>query len=228
MRKALLLAILASLVLCGVSAKAKKPKNVAGAPQIVDHKGQAVGVDIPKWVKDVAIGDKAGAAKELGIDKGRTLFILSRDGENIDFLKTWVDQVDARTEVASSLKTTVANVVKTEMAAQKVDNEESVTQKVETFTQAASTITLEGLQKDADYWTKTRTLKTGVKKAKSDSDYNYKVTYYVVFSIDSKLYDQQLKKAMDDIEDNDDQTEMLRNAVAQQCTGIITGVSAAD
>lgn len=142
----------------------KKPKapTYAGRPELIDYQGQALGREIPEWVQAVADGDKAATKKALKIDNKTMIFVISKDGQNLDFLKTWADQIDARTEVASSLKTTIAQTVQTELKAAQMD-EETVTRKASMYSAQATNITLDGLQKLNSYWT--RTLKTGVKKA---------------------------------------------------------------
>ena len=74
-------------------------------------------------------------------------------------------------------------------------------------------LTLNGLMKEADYWIKTRTPKTDVKTAEKASDYDIEYTYYVVFSINKANFDRQMKAAMDDVPDNDDQTKFLKEVL---------------
>lgn len=214
----------ASLVMLAAagSAKAKTSKKPKGAvyeaerPVIFDWQGQALGREVPKWVECAVDGDKAGVKKELKLDKDMQVFLVTRDGENLDFLKTWADQVDARSEVASSLKTTIAQTVQTALTAQNADKE-TVERKADLYSAQATNITLNGLQKVNSYWIQTRRLKTGVKKAKSDNDYEYKTTYMVAFAIDTNVYNQQLVAALSDVEDNDDQTEFLRGLLTEKC-----------
>lgn len=209
------------------SKKSQKPKGAvyaAGRPEIFDWQGQALGRELPEWVNCAVDGDKTGVKKALKLERDMQLFLISRAGDNLDFLKTWADQADARAEVSSSLKTTIAQTVQTVLRAQNVDSE-TVTRKADLYSAQASNITLNGLQKINSYWIKTRRLKTGVKKAKSDSDYEYKTTYMVVFGIDADVYGKQLKAAMDDVEDNDREAVHLRSALTEKCTDTL-GVEA--
>lgn len=213
---ALIATLFATDVFAAKKAKTKKAKNT-GRPELIDWKGQAVGSEIPNWVVAVSDGDKNAVKKALKLDSDMMLFVLTKDGDNLDFLKTWVDQIDARVEVASSLETTIANAVQTELQASQTDAE-TVQRKANLYSAQATNMTLNGLQKLNDYWIKTRTLKTGVKKAKSDADYNTKTTYFVVFGMDQKIYNEQLKAALDNVDDNDDQTETLRNVLTAKCS----------
>lgn len=212
-------AVAAAVMVTGCGTTSNKPKGpvyVADRPEIFDWQGQALGREVPTWVEALVDGDKAAVKKQLKLDKDMQLFLVSRDGDNLDFLKTWADQVDARAEVSASLKTTIAQTVQTELTAQNID-QETVQRKADLYSAQATNITLSGLQKINSYWIKTRRLHTGLKKAQSDSDYDYKTTYMVVFGIDSDIYAKQLKAAMDDVDDNDDQTAFLRDLLTQKC-----------
>ena len=58
--------------------------------------------------------------------------------------------------------------------------------------------------KEANYWIKNRTSKTGVKTLEKTSDYDTEYTYYVVFSIGKANINRQMKAAIDDVPDNED------------------------
>lgn len=211
-----------------VSGTPGKVKYNTGKAELIDWKGQALGRPVPDWVGAVADGDKKAVKKSLGINNESMIFVLVKDGQDLDFLQTWVDQVDARTEVVSSLEMTIANTVQTELAAQKNMDSETIEKKVKTYSAMATNLTLNGLQKVNDYWTKTRRLKTGIKKGKTDADYEFKTTYYVVYSIDANLYQDQLTSALKNIEDNDASTAMLQEVLSQKCSEALlpTGVGA--
>lgn len=209
-------AVIATLFAGTAVAKTKKTKQKY-RPELVDWKGQALGQEIPKWVEAVSDGDKAGVKKALKLDKDTMIFVLTREGDNLDFLKTWVDQIDARTEVASSIETTIANAVETELTAQQADTQ-TIERKAKLYSAQATNITLNGLQKLNDYWVTTRALKLGLKKGKKAEDYITKTTYLVVFGIDSAIYDQQLKAAIENVDDNSDQTEKLRELLTTKCS----------
>lgn len=180
-------------------------------PVIIDYKGQSFGADIPGWVLDAVDGNKKNVAKGLNLS-GDKIWILQNDGKDLDMLKLWTDQIDGRAEIASSIEQSVADLITANFEA----SEDEKNKAVKEFSMRMSNITLNGLEKQADYWTKSRTLKTGVKKAKSDADYDVKYTYLVVFSMDMKLWDKQVKTAMNDIDENDDQSVMLRDMITSK------------
>lgn len=226
MKKVLFIIAVLTAVTAGAFARAKKPKQVAGRPELVDYKGQALGREVPAWVNAIADGDKIALKNELKLENDPMIFVLAKDGDDLDFLKTWVDQIDARVEVASSIETTIASAVETELIAQQKDKD-TIERKAKMYSAQATNMTLNGLQKLNDYWIKTRTLKTGLKKAKKDEDYTYRTTYYVVFSIDKNVYQEQLKAALENVNDDDDQTETLRNLLTAKCSDALMPASGA-
>lgn len=209
-------AALATLMLASCASKSIDGKGVrltAGRPEIVDYKGQSFGADIPSWVIDAVDGDTKEVQKALKL-KGQKVWILQNDGTDLDMLKLWTDQIDGRSQIASAIEQTVGDLISAELdASQENTTEAEKAMYVNEFSTRMTNLTLQGLDKVTDYWTRTRTLKTGVKKAKSDADYTYKYTYLVVFSMDEDMFDAQVKAAFADIDDNDEQSAMLRDIV---------------
>lgn len=200
--------------------KGKAPKMNAGRPVVIDYQGQATGSEIPAWVQAVTEGAQRKIRKSLDIDADDAIFVLSNKGNDLDFLKTWTDQVDVRAEVASSIEQTVGQTVVAELDAKQTDKQ-SKERAAKLYSSSMTNLTLNGLTKEAYYWIKTRTLKPGVKKAKKESDYTDEYTYYVVYSIKKSLYNLQMKKAIDDVEDNDDQTVFLKSVLTEKLTQTI-------
>lgn len=213
------LSVLVLLSSCGTSSslKGEAPVMNAGRPEVIDYQGQALGSEIPAWVVAIGDGQTRKVIKSLGLDGNTTVFMLQNKGNDLDFLKTWTDQVDARAEVASSIEQTVGQTVQTELEAKQAD-EQTKSRAAKIYSSTITNIILNGLAKEASYWVKTRTLKAGLKKASSDSDYVVEYTYYVVYGIDSALYEQQIKKAMGDVQDNDDQTVFLKDLLTKKLT----------
>ncbi|WP_303921174.1 hypothetical protein [Treponema berlinense] len=156
----------------------------SGPTEIIEHKGTAFGIAQPKWVFDVfESSSQKSLCKALGIDKH--IWVVSKSGENLDFIKTWVDQVDARAEIASSIKQGVSDFVGAKVQGEGSDVEETV----ERYSARASAITVSGLNKETDWWL----LGRNERQKKSDGEYKY--TYLVVYSMDQDLYEKQVKKA---------------------------------
>lgn len=206
------IAVAASILCsCGTTSnlKGETPVMNAGKPEVIDYQGQSLGSPIPAWVVAVGEGNRNKISKSLGLDKDKQVFFLMRKGTDLDVIQLWTDNVDARAEVASSIEQTVAQAVNNELEAKQAD-EQTKERTTRIYTATLTNIALNGLMKEASYWVKTRTLKTGLKKASSDTDYIVGYTYYVVFGIDKNLYDYQLKKAMDDVPENDSETSFLK------------------
>lgn len=193
-------------------------------PEIIDYKGQAFGSNIPGWVLDASDGNNKAVAKALGLE-GKKIWILQNDGKDLDMLKLWTDQIDGRSQIASGIEQTIADLITAEMNASEAD-EATKQQMVDEFSSRVTNLTLQGLEKETDYWTRTRTLKTGVKKAQSDDDYIYKYTYLVVFCMDEDLYAKQIDEAFADVGNNDDQSAMLREVVTAQLKEKLTTFAA--
>ncbi|MBC6712829.1 hypothetical protein [Treponema sp. Marseille-Q3903] len=183
-------------------------------PVIIDYKGAAFGADIPGWVLDAANGDTKNVAKALKLNKQK-VWILQNTGDNLDVLKLWTDQVDGRAQISSGIEQTVGDLITAELKGRQIGTTE-IDKFVDEFSTRMTNVTLQGLNKVTDYWTKTKTLKSGLKKAKSDDDYVYAYTYLVVFSMDEAVYEKQLNTALNDIDTNNEQSALLRDIVTSK------------
>lgn len=223
MKKKLIISVvlgMSMLIPVFAAPKGKAPKMVAGRPMLIDYQGQATGSEIPAWVQAITDGSQKKVRKSLDIGENDAIFILSNKGNDLDFLKTWTDQVDVRAEVASSIEQTIGQTVISELDAKEA-SKQTKERAAKLYSSTMTNITLNGLTKEAYYWIKTRTLKPGVKKAKKETDYTDEYTYYVVYSIKQSVYNLQLKKALDDVEDNDDQTVFLKSVLTEKLTQTI-------
>ena len=194
--------------------KGKDPVMNTGTPEVIDYKGKALGSEIPGWVKAVSDGAVRKVYKSLEIDQSEDkIFVLYNSGSDLDFLKIWTDQIDARAEVVNAIETTIAQTVESELKTSNVNDVATKEKAAKIYSASMTNLTLNGLMKEADYWIKTRTPKTDVKTAEKASDYDIEYTYYVVFSINKANFDRQMKAAMDDVPDNDDQTKFLKEVL---------------
>ena len=183
--------------------KGKDPVMNTGTPEVIDYKGKALGSEIPGWVKAVSDGAIRKVYKSLEIDQSEDkIFVIYNTGKDLDFLKIWTDQIDARAEVVNAIETTIAQTVESELKTANVNDAATKEKKARIYSASMTNLTLNGLMKEADYWIKTKT-----------SDYDIEYTYYVVFSINKANFDRQMKAAMDDVPDNDDQTKFLKEVL---------------
>ena len=196
MKKVGLVSAVLAVALFAGCASAPKVKDVSGPTEILEHKGTAWGTPQPEWVGTVlSTPNQKTLSKELGINKH--IWVLTKSGKNLDFLKTWVDQVDARAEIAASIKQGVADFVGAQLSGDDTDVEEQV----ERYSARAEMVTLSGLNKETDWWSKTRS------RVDKKSDYVEQYNYMVVYSLDEDLYQKQIKNAYKDL--NDETTQKL-------------------
>ncbi|MBQ0050708.1 MAG: hypothetical protein KBT11_01435 [Treponema sp.] len=209
-------------VSCGSTStlKGNAPIMDEGTPVVIDYQGKALGSPIPAWVVAMGDGNQKKIRKSLELDNDTAIFALNSKGNDLDFLKTWTDQVDARAEVASSIEQTVGQTVQSELNAVQIDDQRK-TKAAKLYSSTMTNLTLNGLQKEAAYWIKTRTPKPGVKKPATPADWTEEYTYYVVYTMGKDMYQLQLKKALDDVEDNDDQTIFLKSVLTEKLTQTI-------
>ena len=169
------------LASCGSTLKLKgeEPIMNTGRPEVIDYQGLALGSAVPDWVIAIGDGSEKRVRKSLDIPNSKQIFILQNKGNDLDFLKAWTDQVDARAEIASSVEQTIAQTVQSEMEVRQADSQEKV-KAAKIYSATMTNVTLNGLFKEDYYWIKTRTPKVDVAKPKLATDYNYEYTYYVV------------------------------------------------
>ena len=209
------LALGGMLASCGTTLKLKgeEPVMKTGVPEIIDYQGYALGSQIPDWVIAIGDGSEKRVRKSLDIPNSKQIFLLQNKGYDLDFLKTWTDQVDARAEVASSIEQTIAQTVQSEMEVYQAD-QQTKTKAAKIYSATMTNVTLNGLMKEDYYWIETRKQKPDVVKPTGPQDYILEYTYYVVFTLDKDMYERQIKQAMDDIEENDDQTQFLKEVLS--------------
>lgn len=212
MTKVLVAAMLFAAATSSVFAKAKDNKKIQKQIQIYDRQGFAEDRPIPNWVYAIIDGERSKVQKELKLD-GKQIFVFNQNNEDLDFLKTWTDNVDVRAEVSKSINEAVGQATEAFLKESQGD-ETSKKKAVEQTTTALSTVTITGLMKEAQYWIQYRRPKQNVKKAKKDSDYDYYYTYYVVFAIDQEAYQKQLDEPLKNIEENTSESEALRKTVS--------------
>ena len=102
MKKILLLSIAVATLFCACKSnkiKGEDPIIVTGVPEIVDYPGLALGKAVPDWVMAIDEGANKKVSKALNLEKDTKIFVVTNKGNDLDFLKTWSDQVDVRAEV---------------------------------------------------------------------------------------------------------------------------------
>ncbi len=214
--KKIIVLMIASVCICSSSLFAKA-KNQKVKIEIVNRPGFALGTDIPSWVEAVLEGENKQVAKALKIDTSENqIFVFSNQGDDLEFLKTWTDQVDVQRQVANSFSLAVGQSANAVFQGKSGD-EQKIQQAIDQTVKALSAIEINGLQKEAQYWIQFRKPKQGVKisKKSKDSDYDYYYEYYVVFVMNREIYDNQLDAALNGVEDNASETALLKQALSE-------------
>lgn len=224
MKHTVALALLLAAALLGSCRSSRlqgeQPKMNTGAVEIIDYQGAALGSAIPDWVFGVDGSDEERVRKALDIKSDTKVFMAADKGTDLDLLKLRTDQVDAQARVASSIEQTVGQVVQEELDVRQAD-EQTKAEAVRRYSSAVTNMTLNGLTKEASYWTKTRRPKTGVEHPTFESDYDISYNYYVVYTINSALYNSQVEKAIGDVQDNDNQTQFLKEVLTDKLRNAI-------
>lgn len=178
----------------------------------VDWQGASTGSMPPAWLEAVTSGDRDAVAKSLNVDpKENKVFVISNSGANLDFLKAWTDNVDAVSEVSGSMSRVVGQSVRANMGGTPEEIQKNVDQAVT----VASSVELIGLEKRASYWVKTRRVKTGIKEAKTDADYEPAVyNYYVVYTMSNEVFQKSLDSAMErGVSENTENASVLKQII---------------
>ncbi len=211
------------LISCASNPKSKPPKDISPEVEIVEHKGSAWGVQQPAWVSEV-IGtvNQKSLCKALGLSD-KKIWVLTRSGDELEFLQNWVDQVDARAEIAAAINQRIEDTVSAELRGSdsKIDSKE-----LERISKRAANVNTAGLEKETDWWTKTRQLGVGVKKAKDESDYTYQYNYLVIYSMNEDLFRKQLNNSLENIKNevSDEVIKKITDEVIDQSLVKVTDV----
>ena len=193
--------VLVTLAILAGCISTPKVKKMYGEVQVLEHKGSRFGLAQPEWVSIVLDSpNQKTLSKALGIDKH--IWVISRTGSNLEFLQQFTDQIDARSEIAASIKQGISDYVRANLDG---ESEDSVEKTIGRYSKRAAMITLTGLNKETEYWTKTRTQLE--KNAEPIIEYNY----MVIYSLDEKLYQDQIKMVLDDFSNfnNEENTKQL-------------------
>lgn len=179
-----------------------KVRDVSGNVEILEHRGSAWGVPIPEWVpKAMGTTNQAELKKVLGIDKH--IWVFDNQGKNLDFLQNWVDQVNARAEIAASIEQGVGDSVKAQLHGK---SDEDVKKSLDRYSERAEMVMIAGLNKETEWWSRTRT------RLDKKSDYEIKYQYFVVYSLDEQLYKEQIEKAFAGF---DDENGVIGNKIVE-------------
>ncbi|MCR5725321.1 MAG: hypothetical protein K6G80_09580 [Treponema sp.] len=226
MKKLLVLAASAALLLASCAStdvksskfKADDPKVNTGKTELMEWQGSELGGAVPQWVIELAngnFGEKA-LARVMPDIEGKKTFVTIGYGDNLEFVRQWTDLVDVETEVASTLSRVAAKAVEASMngaAAKegaKQANATKVEQSMNMYRTSLSSVRFSGLEKTAQFWTLSHKVK-GKEEVEAP-----KYAYYAVWTIDQKLFDQQLAAAMKNVNETSTEEKALKDMVRQK------------
>ena len=199
----------------GIKGKSASVKSVKR--QIADYQGATLGSEIPQWVKLVSEGQygQKVLSKVMPDLEGRKVFVVTGRGDNLDFVKSWVNLVDIETEVSGALERVTGKVVTSKLeGASSANGTESGSTKVSKalndYRIALQDVRISGLEREAEYWALVEVLDN--KKNVVDSYYEY----YTVWSMDQKVFNVQLNKALDHIDEATTEAAELKRLVKEK------------
>ena len=220
----LIVSVVAALVLpgckttsvTGSGVKGKSAVVKTGKRQIVDYQGATLGKEIPEWVILLAEGQYSQSilATVMPNLEGRKVFVTTGRGDNLDFVQRWSDLVDIETEVAGNIERVAGKAVEAEMkglasAKGNKTNPTELDRTVNMYRASLVNVRFSGLERVASYWIETQVFE---KKEVVDDYYEY----YAVWAMDENMFESQLKKAMESIDETSTESKELKELVGKR------------
>ena len=185
--------------------------------ELVDHQGATFNQPVPDWVLKVSQGqyDAAYLSKSMtGLD-GKKAFVVQGRGNNLSFVKSWVNLYDIETEVGGMLERQSGKVVTQKMKGGQSESGTEISpaeveKKLTDYRMAMQNVRIVGLEKVAEYWDYIEVTEGG---KVVDSYYDY----YSVWAMDKKLLSIQLNNALKNEPDGELKTAVM-NAITNELT----------
>lgn len=200
----------------GSGIKGKAPKVKIPKRELIAYKGDSLGGEIPMWVKLLNEGQYGQKilAKQMPDLEGKKAFVAIGRGDNLDFVKSWTDLVDIETEVAGAMERVAGKVVQAQMDgdSKSVGNSANLTEVNKTldmYRASLENVRISGLEKIADYWVQF------LVDDKSDKPNTY-YEYYSVWAMDKDLFEKQLDKAFESIDETTTEAKELKELVSSK------------
>ena len=218
-----LAAVGALLASCGTT---REVVEVAPATfERLDWQGRATGSPIPEWVLAVGDNNKREVVRQLELS-GYMVWSFNASGDDLEFLESWTDKVELQSNVAQSVSSSIGRATQASLEAQQSIDETVKDKTLTDVTTVLSNVRVNGLEKIASYWVKTRSALTA--KPSSDTDWDVKYTYYSVWALKKELYEEQIDAAIKGIDENTAQDEELMELISASIKKTILDDEAAD
>jgi hypothetical protein len=191
---------------CGTPPSANGDGPEIGAPdfyppRVLQHKNTALGGDIPFWVTmeevDIEAMDEYEGTYAFKFDSG--------PAENLKGAEYWVDNFDARNNIAAQIRTRVQQ----KFAGAAVGDMDMLETYMENVSKSLAEAEYSGLRRRGTFWVEQRSFKDDGSK---DVD---RFIYYVFFTIPQENLDQKVEEALAGADAEAPATEEERTARAR-------------
>ena len=169
-----------------------------------DYQGAAIGSDVPAWV-EAAVNSDLEAIKRLSRFDGRIPFVDWGSGQNLDMLRSWVNNFNVQAGVSRR----ITNFVDAEFGGTQMGSKDTPENRnfIKEVVATISSTEFSGLAKEMDYWIKLRIVDTS--KGTETEEYRY----YVVYSMAEADLRYQIDVAMGKISAETREQEEIKNDV---------------
>ncbi|HRW23609.1 MAG TPA: hypothetical protein P5298_04310 [Spirochaetia bacterium] len=191
----LVAAALFTVASCASQPAVEEPKvdEKVLTPDILEHKGTALGASVPSWTM-AYIESGASGVEKLAEYKGKYVIVLDAEGASKQGVLTAMDNMDAPVQIARYLSTRVQQ----KFAGAQVGDRDQLEEYFENVVKLVSEARFSGLMAGPDWWVYLQYYKPGA-KTKSEVDRRiYRVIK--IYSIDQKVLQDQLDKYLNDAE----------------------------
>ena len=170
----------------------------------VDYQGAAIGSDVPEWV-EAAVNRDEERLKRIPRFQGKIVFIDEGQGQNLDLLRSWVNNFNMQAGLSRRIRTYVEAEFGGKQLGSKdtPENQNFLSEMVTNISNAQ----FSGLAKEMDYWIKLRIVDRG-KRTETEQYY-----YYVVYSMTEADYRYQIDRAMGRISAATREQQEIKNDV---------------
>jgi uncharacterized protein (UPF0335 family) len=170
----------------------------------IDYQGAAIGSDIPTWVES-AVNSDLEAIKRISRFQGRVPFVDYGSGQNLDLLRSWVNNFNIQAGVSRR----ITNYVEAQFGGALTGNKDTPENQnyIKEIIASLSSTQFSGLAKEMDYWIKLRIIDNS-KKTESEE-----YRYYVVYSMAETDLQYQIDMAIGKITAETQEKKELKNDV---------------
>lgn len=170
-------------------------------PQILEHKGTAMGRDFPKWIDAALDGSKA--VEKLPDYQGQYIVVVQQDGGDLAGTQLAASHLDAQSVIAQMISTRVSDT----FAGAQVGDKDKIETYMERCVKSVASARFTGFAQEADWWSK---LQTFTSDGKPDKQV-YRV--YQIWGIDKTLLQKQIDQILSDSAQAEEKTPEKQRAM---------------